>query len=261
MSSLESTIGKLQRLLEQGLVGEAERMIDRLADEDEDQLGSEWELHGSGALHYLSIFYNNIGMHYKAVGLDSLRQDDKNAVALAAQGAERCHEKALDVYGIAADDFMYFPSASPFDKNLILTFYGLGSAKFVLGKHDESRKYLLLCLRFHAEDEQAASWQADASRFLRLLDQKPVRIVIKALDIMPSLFHPGFFRVRGDLLEWDSYAPPSMREYIVHVSDQDIDRLEAKGVRNAIGLEGSILIVESDESGDLQRPLRLIAVR
>jgi tetratricopeptide (TPR) repeat protein len=261
MDSFESTTAQLQRLLELEQVNEAELLVDQLADKDEDWLGREWELHGSGVRHYLSIFYNNIGLNYKVLGMDALRQEDSNAVMLATQGAERCHEKALDMYDMSAEDFMYLPSESPFNKNLILTFYGLGSVKFVLGKHDESRKYLLLSLRIPAEDEQALSWQADASRFLRLLDQKPIRLALKVSDIMPSLFNPQLFRVRGDLLEWDSYAPPTTQEYIVQVSDHDIDRLESQGFRNAIGLEGYILILESDESGDLQRPLRLIDVK
>ena len=76
-----------------------------------------------------------------------------------------------------------------------------------------------------AEDEQAAYWQSDASNYLRLLDAKPVRIVVKARSVMPNMFDPHLLQVEGDLLEWDSYARPMAEQFSVRVADDDIDAL------------------------------------
>lgn len=260
MTDFEQTAYQFQQLLTAGQMAEAERLVDDLAAIDPDELGKLWGFGKSGARHYLAIFFNNIGSNYQGRGIQAHQQNDRAGMQVAAERAERCHEKAIDMYDISAEDFIYFPAHSPFNKNLIFTLWGLGSAKYVLGKNAESQKYLLLCLRFPPEDEQAIVWQSDASNYLRLLDRKPIQIALKAHSIMPTLLNPQMLRVEGELLEWGAYTKPRFKEYLIAVTDEEIDALAAKGFRNAIALEGHILVLRSHDSGDLRRPLRIVEV-
>jgi len=260
MISFEQATQQFQQFLATGNLTEAEHVVDEWAAMDGDELGEWWELDKNGARHYLSIFFNNLGAKYQAVGIQAHQQNQREDMQLAAHGAERCHEKALNLYDLSAEDFLYFPAHSPLNKNLIFTFWGLGSAKYVLGKPAESRKYLLLCLRISPEDEQATYWQADASNYLRLLDQKPVHLVLKAQDVMPNPLNPQLLKIEGEVLEWGAYGHPRLQTYLIMVSDEDITRLAAKGFRNAIALEGHTLVLCSHESGDLRKPLALVDV-
>lgn len=260
MPTIEHIGTQLNSLLEAGEIAEAEQTVDDLAWFDLEDLETDWGLPEDGVRHYLSIFYNNIGLNYRIAGMEAVQEGNREAAMEAAQGSERCHEKALDIYDLSAEEFMIFPSDSPINKNLIFTFWGLGGSKLVLGKTDESRKYLELCLRIPAEDEQAAAWQSEAGNYLRTLDQRAIRLVLKAQEVIPTLSNPQLLRVEGEVLECDAYTPPTQPAFPVYVDDEDIKRLEAQGVPNAIALEGHILVLESDESGDLRHPLHIVEV-
>ena len=71
---------------------------------------------------------------------------------------------------------------------------------------------------------------------------------------------PRLFQVEGELLEWDDYAKPFFPSYTVYVEDEDIARLEAQGFRNPVALERRVLVLKTDNSGDLERALRLVEV-
>jgi hypothetical protein len=260
VNTFTHTAKQIGDLLGAGQGAAAEQMVDQLTEVETNLLEQAWDLAPGEGRHYLAILYNNIGANYQSVGMQAHRQQNRDGMTQAALGAERCHEKALDLYDMSAEDFLFFPPHTRFNKNLIFTFWGLGSVKYVLSKNAESQKYLLLCLRIKAEDEQAAAWQSDASHYLRLLDRKPVQIVVQAHDVMPNLLNPQLLHVKGELLEWDAYAKPLLKEYVVFFTDDDIARLETQGFRNGIALENHTLVLSSDASGDLRRPLRLVQV-
>lgn len=162
MVTFEATIQELQQLLETSRVGAAERIIDALAEEDAEALAGYWNMSKSAVEHCISIFYNNVGANHHGLGREALRQQQWADSIQAAKDAERCHEKALDMYDMSAEDIMFFPSNHPIIKNFIMTFWGLAISKHVLGKSEESKKYLELCLRLPAEDDQARAWQQQA---------------------------------------------------------------------------------------------------
>lgn len=170
MVTFEQLSAEITHLVESGNLAQAEQQLDLLADMDSDDLDRLWGFQSGQSAHYLSIFYNNVGLNYKSNGMEAVQRGDRNAVTEAALGAERCHQKAWDMYDMAVEDVIFLPHIHPLNKNIIFTLWGLGSVKYVLGKHQESRKFLMLCIRLHPEDEQATAWQSDAHRFLRLLD-------------------------------------------------------------------------------------------
>lgn len=258
MTTYANTMAQITNLLETGKLAETEQLLDEFAEMDPDDLDEEWGLGTGGARYHLSVFYNNVGANYHGLGREAQKQGQPDKMLEAAEQAERCHEKALDMYDVSADDLTNLPAGSPLSKNVIFTFWGLGTSKFVLEKREESRKYLELCLIFSPEDEQAKFWQSDASSYLRVLDGKPVQIVVRVNAAMGNPFDPHILHVQGELLEWDSYVKPRRTEYHVYLTDDLIDELEAKGFRDPSTFEGAILVLNSHESGDLRRPMSLI---
>lgn len=172
MLSLEQTAALVQQSFESGAPLEVESVLDRLAATDIEELAEHWGISDGEVSHFLSIFYNNVGMMYRRQGMQGGAQGDNDALIQAAAHAERCHEKALDLYDMPAESLLYLPSVSPLVKSLLMTYWGLGGAKFALGKWDESRKYLEMCLRIPADDPQAAAWKREADEFLRSLPKK-----------------------------------------------------------------------------------------
>ena len=181
MESIEAVGEKVLEYAQSGEIEEAERLIDTLAELDPRQLDRQWGVGTNMSRYYLSLFYNNVGVSYKERGSEAFHLNDADRLMIAAFGAERCHEKAFDMYDMSAEEIMYLPANYPFSKHLIYTLCGLGSAKYVLRKTAESRKYLLLCLRLPAADPDTEKWQSAASHYLRLLDGKPVQIALEAV--------------------------------------------------------------------------------
>ena len=241
-------------------LAEAEALVDEVAELDREALGDAWEFGSDLTSHALSMLYNNIGMGYWKTGAAANTRGDGAASDRALRKAERCHEKALDMYDMSADDFMYLPANSPINKNTICTLRGLGVVKFGLGKEEESRKYLLVMVRIPAEDEQAAFWQGEGSHLLRQLDRKPVQIAIQAQSVRSDPVNPRILLVKGKLLEWGDYAEPIFKTYAASLEDTDLAQLVERGFRNAAGLEGHVLVLKTDDSGDLQRALRLVEI-
>lgn len=260
MESIEAVGEKVLEYVQAGEIEAAERFIDALAESDPQQLDRQWGVGTNMSQYCLLLFYNSIGVSYKDRGGEAFRQHDADRVMIAAFGAERCHEKAFDMVGMSADDIMYLPGNYPFNKHLIYTLWALGSAKYVLRKTAESRKYLLLCLRIPAPDPEAEQWQSEASHYLRLLDGKPVQIAVNAQDVMPNLLEPKLLQVKGKLLEWGAYTMPLQDKFVVYVDDAAIDYFERHGFENPIDLEGHVLVLVSDDTGDLHHPLLIVEV-
>ena len=260
MESFEAVGEKVFGYIQSGQIEEAERFIDALAELDPQQLDRQWGVSTDMSHYYLGLFYNKIGAGYKARGGEACRRHDADRLMIAALGAERCYEKAFDMVDMSADDIMYLPANFAFNEFLIHTLLGLGSAKFVLRKTAESRKYLLLCLRIPAPDPDAKQWHSAASHYLRLLDGKPVQIAVEAHDVMPNMLKPRLLQVTGKLLEWGAYAMPTQDKFVVFVDDAAVDYLGRHGFDNPIALEGHVLVLVSDETGDLHNPLLLIQV-
>jgi hypothetical protein len=254
-------MGQVQQLLDSGRLIEVEQLVDRLAMQDPASIAREWNVERSAVPLFISHFYNTIGTYYQHAGREENKQGNRNGVVAAARNAERCHEKAFDLFDLAADDVLAFPSKpSPFTKNFIYTFWGLGATKYALEKQAESRKYLLLCLWLTPDDDQARKWQDEASTYLSLLERKPVRIALRVHKVVPSMFESQVFFVEGELLEWEEYTKPTQERYMVHVTDEDIARLEARGLKNALALRGRVVVLNSDPCGDLRRKMRLVEV-
>jgi hypothetical protein len=260
MDTYEQTREKIHRLLVEGDEAGAEAILDGFADLEPDELGRSWGLDPYMGSHFLSNLYNIIGHKYNRNGIEAVWRNDRDAMLTAAREAERCHEKAWDLYDMGAEDVMYLPYINPLNKNIVFTFWGLGSAKYVLSKHEESRKFLLLCVRLSLEDEQVAVWQSDASHYLRLLDAKPVQLALRVASVMPSILNPHLIQITGGLLEWGAYTKPLQTDYFVYVSSEDMDWLTAQGYRNSFALEGRTLVLKSDATGDLSRPCRITEV-
>lgn len=247
--------------LEVGMLDEAEQLIDQLMDSDLNRLATAWDLPRVAVLQVFSGCYNNIGMMHIAKSARTYEITEEIAdMQEAARQAERCHEKSLDLFDISIEEIFYLPANYPLNKNFIFSLWGLGISSYFLERHAESRKYLQQCLRIPPEDEQAARWQSDASNYLHKIEKKPAQIRIKADTVIRHMFNRQLWNVRGSLLEWNSYAQPVLDEYTVRLNDRDANRLETLGIANLGALSGHILTLQTDDSCDLYRPLRLTEV-
>lgn len=170
MQSMEQLVGEIDACLSRQALDEAEEIIDQYADREVADLAEFWALGEFQTRDALSVFYNHIGIAHRRHGLAALQRDDSVNGLASMRAAHRCHEKALDMYDISPDDFMLYPVGSPIDKNLLCTFWGLGTTKFVLDQVAEARKYLLLCVRFQSVDAQTERWQVEAVHYLRHLE-------------------------------------------------------------------------------------------
>lgn len=176
MISLEEVMQDVLRLLELDHAQAAEGMIDNLVSGGITNLVVPWEMPESIVRHNISMFYNNIGANYYHTGTLALRQNDGQAAMKAAYDAERCHQKAFDLYDMSLEDFMYFPNQHPIMKNVIFICWGLGRSKIALMKDHESKKYFEYCIKFglsYKTDEQIQSWVRASFEWLRKLDQFP----------------------------------------------------------------------------------------
>ena len=173
MLSFEQTAALVQQSFESGSPHEVESVLDGLAAGDLEELAEHWGISDGEVSFFLSAYYNNVGMMYRRQGMQGNAQGDNDALMQAVAHAERCHEKALDMYDMPAESLVYLPSGSPLSKNALMICWGLGGAKFALGKWDESRNYLEICLGIPADDPQAAAWQREANEFLRSLPPSP----------------------------------------------------------------------------------------
>lgn len=77
---------------------------------------------------------------------------------------------------------------------------------------------------------------------------------------VPSTIEPQASIVEGGLLEWDEYTKPTQERFTIHDTDEDIARLEERGLENELALRGRVLVLNSDPSGDLRRKLRVVEV-
>jgi hypothetical protein len=76
-------------------------------------------------------------------------------------GAERCAEKAIDFFGLTAEEIMFLPAN--YDSGFFfLLFWNLASAKYVLEKPKEAQYYLTFCLKIRVEDEELRDLQQNA---------------------------------------------------------------------------------------------------
>jgi len=260
MASFDGISDKVQMYLHAEQNEKAEHLIDSLAELDPRQLDSEWGVATNISQYMLAIIYNSIGVSYKQQGDAALHEDDTERMVMAATGAERCHEKAFDTYGMSADDVLFLPANYPSNKYLISILCELGGAKYALQKMAESRKYLLLCLRIPAVDDDTMRWHAAASDYLRLLDGKPVQIAVHAQTVAPSARHPQVLQVSGNVLEWGAYTMPRQDEYLVYLDEAATDYLQRHGYENPHALAGHVLVLTSDTTGDLNHPLLLVQV-
>jgi len=171
MSTFEQVWEEITNLVRSGYFAQAEQQIDNLAEMDSDELETMWGLQSGQGNHNLSVLYNYIGLRYQDLAAFSVQQNQSKQVVRIMEDAERCHEKAWDMYDFSPEDVVYLPSNSPFNKNLLCTLAGLGRTKFLLRKFAESRKFLLLCTRITATDEQAAGWQSEAALMLEAMSE------------------------------------------------------------------------------------------
>lgn len=261
MTTLHNIMGQVQHLLDSGKMWEAEQLVDQLAELDPEVLAVSWSIRKDAPLLFISHFYNTIGTYYQQLAISANKQENREGVVAAARNAERCHEKAFDLFDISAEDLLYLPSGdSPYNKNFIFTLWGLGASKYVLSKKEESREYLQLCLRLISHDEQAIRWQSEASTYLRLIEQKSVQIALRVRKAESNMFDSNLLVVEGELLEWDEYAKPMQQTFAVHLRSKDIESLETQGFKNPRALLGHVLVLISDPSGDLKRKMILLEI-
>lgn len=171
MSTFEQVWEEITNLVRSGYFAQAEQQIDNLAEMDSDELETMWGLQSGQGNHNLSVLYNYIGLRYQDLAAFSVQQNQSEQVVRIIEDAERCHEKALNMYDASPADWLFEPSNSPRNKNYICTLAGLGSTKFLLRKFKESREFLLLCTRIKAEDEQVAVWQSQAALMLEAMSE------------------------------------------------------------------------------------------
>ena len=148
----------------------AEEELDRLIQEyGLDGLSNQWHVHRMMVLENMATLYNNIGFRYQPAILEAGKQGDLEGQHLAAREAARCHGKALNLHGMKSpEDVLYLPS-DHMPKVFIATFWGLGSSNYFLGKPDQGRKYLELCLRLRPPDQQAAALQDNARSLCEIM--------------------------------------------------------------------------------------------
>jgi hypothetical protein len=274
MHSFEETNERFASLLRAGpdaSLSVAEQELHQLTQHGIEELAKSWQVPEFGVQHFLSYTYNSVGLFYLQRGQIAYgRTRDEETITEAARQAERCHEHAVDVFDMAVDDIMLlpdlypisvdeartFPGFRPIGKIFIFTLWGLGISKYILKKHAESRKYLQYCLRITPEDEQTAAWQSDASNYLHKIEKKRVTIKLQIEDANVYLMEPDIIRAKGDLVAWDSYARPVLTEYKIRFDNESMTQIEV--VRLLLELEGQVVTLKTDETGDLYRPLYLI---
>jgi hypothetical protein len=252
----------------------AEQELRQLTQHGLEHLAKSWEMSVFGVQMYLSYTYNSIGLFHLKRGQSEYRiTKNIETIMEAAQNAERCHEQALDVFDMAADDILLLPDLHPISvdeareyvadfqpigKNFIFTFWGLGISKYILKKHVESRKYLRYCLMITPEDEQSTTWQSDASNYLHKLEKKRVTVKLHVKDTNVYLMEPEIIQAKGDVVAWDSYARPMLPEYKIWFDSESMSQADV--VRLLLMLEGRVVTLQTDETGDLFRPLFLVDV-
>lgn len=275
MYSFKETAKRFGSLLRAGSdapLSAAEHELRQLIQHGLENLAKSWEMTVFGVQMYLSYTYNAIGLFHLKRGQDEYRiTKNVEAIMEAARNAERCHEQALDVFDMAADDILllpdlhpisvdeareFAPNFQPIGKNFIFTFWGLGISKYILKKHAESRKYLQYCLMITPEDEQAATWQSDASSYLHKIEKKRVTIKLHVKDTNVYLIEPEIIRAKGDVIAWDSYARPVLPEYKIWFDSESMSQADV--VHLLFILEGRVVTLQTDETGDLFRPLYLV---
>lgn len=300
MISLEEEMQEVVRLLESGYVQEAETMVDNLVRRDISNLVILCEMPEGMLRHNISIFYNNIGANYYHIGTLALRRNDQEGAIKAAFDAERCHQKAIDLYNISLEDFMYFPDQHPIIKNVIFACWGLGRSKIALMKDQESKKYFEYAVKFgvsNKTDEQIQTWVRASFEWLRKLDHfsptssipqqhntsgvpgssvwdkqiseywrffdqyKPKKVVVQATLVSPVIFNPQLCRITVIWLDWGlSPNKPPIDELPVLVTGEDVDKLEQQGLTTPASLEGHILELTPDESASNGRVFRIAHV-
>ena len=248
-------------LLEMEFFDEAEGQVDMVVELGDSAAATVWNMPEPLIPVLCSMLYNNIGMHRLRRTTEMFKRDrDKAALHAGALEAQGCHNKAMDRFDIAAEDILDMSDDTLKSKNFIFTLWGLGLTSYFLDQSDAARRYLSICLRVPAEDEQAATWHSDASNYLHKIEKEPAQVVIKVEAAEPILEEEDLWRVRGKLVSWDAYARPSIDTFKVYVDPLDTVRLTGLGSGTSVQWVGRTLVLRTGPSCDLFAPLSIVEV-